>query len=146
MALEGQQRIVAHHAASVVDDANQFAAARFHVNANPLRSRVERIFQQLLHYGRRSLHHFAGSDLVRHLIGKNADIAHKESIVGRLRDWFHAYSDRHGPSSSLLLDWNLSSFQQRKQIKAPARWTEETALCLWNAFQCQSESAETCTE
>ena len=86
MPLEGQQRIIAHHATSVVNDANQLAPARFHVNANSLRPGVERIFQQLLHHRRRSLHHLAGSNLVRHLIGKNADVAHKEPIVGRLRN------------------------------------------------------------
>ena len=86
MTLKGQQRIIAHHAAAIIGDANQFAAARFHVNANPLGACIERIFQQLLHHRRRPLHHLAGSNLVRHLIGKNADVAHKEPIVGRLRN------------------------------------------------------------
>ena len=80
MALEGQQGIVAQHAAAVVDDADQAPAAGFHFDAHVGGAGVERIFQQFLDDGGGPLHHFAGRDLVGDLVGENADAAHERSI------------------------------------------------------------------
>ena len=76
VALERQQRVVAHHSVSIVDDADQLAAAALDLNSHPRRACVERILQQLLHHRSGPLHHFAGGDLIGHLVGKNADASH----------------------------------------------------------------------
>ena len=78
VALEGQHRVVAQHAAAVVDDADQAAPAGFDFDAQIGSAGVERIFEQFLDHRRRPLHHFAGRDLVGDLVGKNADAAHEE--------------------------------------------------------------------
>src|ERR1035441_3097348 len=61
-ALEGQQRIVAQHAAAIVHDADQPAAAGFHFHAHFHRAGVEGVFEQLLDYRGGTLHHFSGGD------------------------------------------------------------------------------------
>ena len=71
MAFKGQQRIIAHHAAAVVDNADQLASAAFHLDANSRRACIQRVLQQLLYHRRRPFHHLARGDLVRDLIGKN---------------------------------------------------------------------------
>ena len=76
MALKGEQRVVAHHAAAVVCDADELAAAAFDLDANAGGAGIERVFEQLLDYGRRAVHHFAGGDLVGDLVGEYADAAH----------------------------------------------------------------------
>ena len=76
MAFKGQQRIVAHHAAAVVGDADQLAAAALHPDDDAVRAGVERILQQLLDHGCRPVDNLAGRDLVGHLIGKYVDAAH----------------------------------------------------------------------
>src|ERR1039458_5578727 len=82
MPLEGKQRVVPHHAVAVVDDADQLSPAALNLNPNPRGSCIERVLQQLLHHGRRPLHHLAGSNLIGHLVGKYTDAPHG-SIVGR---------------------------------------------------------------
>ena len=64
MALEGQQRVVAHHAAAVIGHLDKLLAARFHLHADPRRSRIQRVLQQLLQHRRRTLHHLARGDLL----------------------------------------------------------------------------------
>ena len=76
MALEGQQGVVAQHAAAIVGDANETAAAGFHFDANLRRARVERVFEQFLDHRSGTLHHLAGGDLVGDLVGQNAYAAH----------------------------------------------------------------------
>ena len=78
VAFEGQQRVVAQHAAAVVHDADQPPAARFHLHAQIRRAGIERVFQQFLDHRRGPLHHFARGDLVGNLVGKNANAAHEE--------------------------------------------------------------------
>jgi hypothetical protein len=62
--LEREHGIVASHAAAVIGDANEGATTVLDVHLDGGRARVERVLDQLLHDGRRSLHHFTGSDLV----------------------------------------------------------------------------------
>ncbi len=81
VALEGQQRVVAQHAAAIVDDADQAAAAGFHFDANVGGAGVERVFEQLLDDGSGPFHYFAGGDLVGDLVGKYADAAHDEASL-----------------------------------------------------------------
>ena len=78
VALEGQQRVVAQHAAAVVHDADQPAAAGFHLDAQIGRAGVERVFEQFLDDRSGPFHHLAGGDLVGDLVGENADAAHEE--------------------------------------------------------------------
>ena len=77
VALEGEQGIVAHHAAAVVGDLDQLLAASLNLNADAGGAGVERIFQQLLGHRSRTLHHFAGGDLVGNVFGKDVDSAHE---------------------------------------------------------------------
>src|ERR1019366_1616009 len=81
VALEGQQRIVAQHAAAIVDDADQPAAAGFHFHAHFHRAGVEGVFEQLLDHRGGTLHHFSGGDFVGDLVGKDADAAHDRVSV-----------------------------------------------------------------
>ena len=83
MTLEGQQGVVAHHAAAVVGDLNQLFAAGFNLDSDAGGAGIERIFQQFLHYRRGTLHDFAGGDLVGNVFGKNVDSAHGEPGVNR---------------------------------------------------------------
>ena len=76
MALEGQQSIVAHHAATIVGHLDQLLAARFHLHADPRRARIQRVLQQLLQHRRRTLHHLARGDLVGNMLGKYVDSGH----------------------------------------------------------------------
>src|SRR5580700_7519908 len=77
MALESQQSIIAHHAAAVVSDLDELLAAGFNLNPDAGCARIERIFEQLLGHRSRTLHHFAGGDLVGNAFGKNVDSAHE---------------------------------------------------------------------
>src|SRR3954471_3924259 len=77
MPLKREQSIIANHAAAVVDNLDQFPPAGFHIDANAFRSGIERILQQFLNHGRRTLHHFASSDLVGDIFGKNVDATHR---------------------------------------------------------------------
>ena len=76
MPLEGKQGIVTHHAAAVIGDLNQLLAAGLDLYLNALRTRVQRIFQQLFHHGRGPFHNFAGSDFVGNVLGKNVNAPH----------------------------------------------------------------------
>ncbi len=76
MALEGQQRVVAIHAAAVVADADQLPAAGLDFHANAGGAGVERVLEQFLHHRSRPVHHFARGDLVGHLVRKNSNAPH----------------------------------------------------------------------
>ena len=76
MALEGQQRVVAQHAAAVVQHADEPPAARFDFHPQVRRAGVEGVFEKFLDHRRRPLDHFSGGDLVGDLVGKNANAAH----------------------------------------------------------------------
>src|SRR5271163_4903757 len=49
VAIESEQRVVVVHSAAVVNHANHALAARFDLDANRTRARVQRVFEQLLH-------------------------------------------------------------------------------------------------
>ena len=66
MAFEGQHGVVAHHAAAVVGNLNQFLSAGLDMDADARGAGVERIFKQFFYHRGRALHHFAGGDLVSH--------------------------------------------------------------------------------
>ncbi len=76
MALEGEQRVVAAHAAAVVHDVDAPLPAGLDLAAEALSPGVERILDQLLHHRGRPLDHFSGGDLVGDGFGENADAAH----------------------------------------------------------------------
>ncbi len=76
VALEGEQRVVAYHAAAVVHDADELAAAAFDLDADAGGAGIERVFEQFLDHGRGTVHHFAGGDLVGDLVGEYVDAAH----------------------------------------------------------------------
>jgi hypothetical protein len=77
VAFEGQHSVVAHHAAAVVGDLNEFLASSLNLHANPPRTRIQRVLQQLLHHRRRALDYFARGDLVGNIFGENVDAAHR---------------------------------------------------------------------
>src|SRR5262249_39250460 len=77
-----EERVVAEHAAAVVDDADEAASAGFDVDAQVRGAGVQGIFEELFDDGSRPLHHFARRDFVGDLVGENADAAHGERIAG----------------------------------------------------------------
>ncbi len=90
--LERQQRIVLRHAAAVIDHANHPLAAGFHLNANRLRTRVERVLEQFLDHGRRPLDYLARGDLVRNVLRKYAYSCH---FLSRISDFDSIYFSVH---------------------------------------------------
>ena len=76
MALEGEQGIIADHAAAVVGDANELAAAAFDLDTDAGGTSIKSVFEQFLDHGRGAIDDFAGGDLVGDLVGENADAAH----------------------------------------------------------------------
>jgi len=74
--LESQHGVIAHHAASIIGNLNELLPPRLDADFDPRRSGVERILQHLFRDGRRTLHHLAGSDLVRDIFGKYVDPPH----------------------------------------------------------------------
>ena len=91
VALEGEQGVVADHAAAVVGDADELAAAGFDLDADAGRAGVERVLQQLLDDRGRPVDDLAGGDLVGDLVGENADAAHvcvKDMRSTGVEKWF----------------------------------------------------------
>ena len=80
MAFEGQQRVVAQHAAAIVHDADEPPSARFHLDAQIGSAGVERVFEQFLDHRSRPFHHLSRGDLIGNLVGQDADAAHVEPI------------------------------------------------------------------
>ena len=79
MTLKRQHGIVAHHAAAVVRDLDEFLSACFHADLDASGRGIEGILQHLLDDGSRALHHLSGGDLVGNGFGKNVDAAHEGS-------------------------------------------------------------------
>jgi hypothetical protein len=79
VALERQQGVVAVHSLAVIGDADQLSPAALNLHANARRSGIESVLKQLLDHRRGPIHHLAGGNLVGNLIGKDADLAHKNS-------------------------------------------------------------------
>ena len=73
LALGREERVVAPHAAAVVRDGDELAPAGGHRDVDAARPGVERVLEQLLLDGRGPLHDLARGDLVRHVLGEDAD-------------------------------------------------------------------------
>ena len=67
MTRQRQRQLVFFYATPVVTNANQLCATTFDINVDAGGSRIETVFDQLLHHRRRALHHLTGGDLVRKL-------------------------------------------------------------------------------
>ena len=80
MAFEGKECIITHHAGAVIRNADQLAAAAFHLDADTCRSSIEGVLEQLLDHRGRSVNHLACGDLVRYQVGKNADTSHGSTL------------------------------------------------------------------
>ena len=80
--LEGEERIVAIHAVAVVGDADELAAAGFDFDADAIGAGVERVFEQFFDDGGGTIDHLTGSNLIGHLVGKNTNAPHGESVSG----------------------------------------------------------------
>lgn len=76
MALEGEQSVVANHAAAVVSDADEAASAGFDFNADACGSGIEGVFEEFFHDRGGAVDDFASGDLIGDLVGENADAAH----------------------------------------------------------------------
>ncbi len=74
MALNRQSGVLFRHPAAVVHDGDQVLAAILDGHQNLLGSRVNRIFNELLDDGGRTLHHLSGGDLVDQRFVEDADI------------------------------------------------------------------------
>jgi len=83
--LEGEQGVVAHHAATVVGNADEAATASFDFDADAGGAGIEGVLQQLLDDGGGAVDDLAGGDLVGDLVGENADAAHAGSRIFALR-------------------------------------------------------------
>ena len=76
MAFEAEQRVVAAHAEAIVGDADQTASARLNLHGNFFRVGIEGIFHQFLDDACGPLDNFAGGDLIRDVLGQQADAVH----------------------------------------------------------------------
>jgi len=75
VAFERQHGVVAQHAAAIVGDTDQAAAAGFDFHPDRCRARVKRVFKQLLDDGSGAFHYLARGDLIGDVVGENADSA-----------------------------------------------------------------------
>ena len=76
MAFEGEERIVARHAVTVVLDPHERAPAVAELDLHARGPGVEGVFQQLLHHCSRALNHLTSGDLVGDSVGENTDFGH----------------------------------------------------------------------
>ena len=61
---------------AVVAHADELAAGIAEIHRDLGGLRIQRVLHQLLHHGRRALHHLAGGDLVHEVLGEQLDPAH----------------------------------------------------------------------
>ena len=71
MAKERELYIVAVDSRSVISNANQLVAAFLNCDVNACRACIERVLNQLLYHGCRTLDYLAGSDLIGDGTGKH---------------------------------------------------------------------------
>ena len=88
MPLQAEQRVIAAHAEAVIHHAHEAASARLNLHRYARSLGIQRVLDQLLHDAGRPLDHFAGGDLVGHLLGQQADAVHR--FVTRLHE-LHSY-------------------------------------------------------
>src|ERR1700676_5532515 len=65
-----------HHSGAVVAKTDQPPPACFDVEPEFRGAGIERIFEQLLHDARWTLHHFTGGNLVSNVVGEDTNAAH----------------------------------------------------------------------
>ena len=80
MALDREREVGARHAAAVVGDADQAAAAAVGHDLDPRRAGVERVLDQFLDHARRPLDHLAGGDAVDDGLAELAD-GHDRNLI-----------------------------------------------------------------
>ena len=80
VALDGEREILGAHAAAVVDDADEPPPALLDGDVDARRAGVERVLDELLHGGGRTLDHLAGGDAVDEKGIETAD-AHKRVLA-----------------------------------------------------------------
>ena len=83
MMLEGKDRIILAHSFAVVAHLNQPLSPRKDTYVNGPASGIDGIFQQLLHYRRRTLDNFAGSDFVGQNFRQYPNFVHIDEAVNR---------------------------------------------------------------
>ena len=83
VALEGQQGIVAHHAAAVVDDLDELLAAGLDVDPDARGAGIQRVLQQLLDHRGGTLDDLTGGDLVGNVLGEYVNSSHGRVSVYR---------------------------------------------------------------
>src|SRR5215470_9361507 len=99
MALEGEESVVTNHAAAIVRNLDELFAAGFDLDANACGASIERVLEKFFDDGGRSLHHFAGGDLVGNGFGENVDAAH--AVVSRQSSAKLAHDGRNARCQSL---------------------------------------------
>ena len=73
MARQRQRQLLLRDAAAVIGDRDALDAAFFQPDRNLGRAGIERVFEQFLDHGRRTLDHFAGGNLRDQVIGQRLD-------------------------------------------------------------------------
>ncbi len=81
VSFEGEERVIAAHAETVVGDIDEGASAVFDGDCNPSGFGVEGVLDQFLHNGGGPLDHLAGGDLVGDLLGKETNPVHGRIIA-----------------------------------------------------------------
>ena len=93
MTFEGEERIVARHAVTVVLDPHERAPAVAELDLHARRPGIEGVFQQLFHDRSRALDHLTSGNLVGDPVGENADFGHAWNggqalrLTGQRRTW-----------------------------------------------------------
>src|SRR2546427_275595 len=82
MARQRELGVLAAHPLAVVAHPDQRLAAVLDGDAYGPRARVGRVLDELLHHGRRALHHLAGGDLVGHLRREHGDLRRHRGSCG----------------------------------------------------------------
>ena len=80
VAFQAQHRVLAIHAAAVIDDFEHRHAAALRVDLDVRGAGIEAVFHQLAHDGRRPLHDLARGDLAGQRVGEDADFRHGKKV------------------------------------------------------------------
>src|SRR5216117_3153598 len=76
MPLQGKERVIAIHAAAVIDYANQRNSPATNDDVDFARAGVDAVLDQFLHHRRRALHDFAGSYLAGYRLRQQSNLTH----------------------------------------------------------------------
>jgi hypothetical protein len=80
--LKGEKGVVAIHSVAVIADADKLAASRFDLDADAIGACVEGVFKEFLDDRGGAVYDFTGGNLVGHLVRKNMNAPHGESVTG----------------------------------------------------------------